>query len=198
MVTASRSPGAPPSGCAEQRANDHERDPGCIWGLSKLSPIYPLRLRPSLRRKRVVGAGTQSTGRFRSRGLSWYARHMTITLNPEQEAWLETRVASGDFASVEAAARQLIDERIAERALEEGDDLAWAKPYIDEALAEIARGEEITLEEHKLAMRQGLLRFGLSGEGRCYAVRRRGHGGDHCRSRSQGRACRRRPLQCLF
>jgi antitoxin ParD1/3/4 len=74
---------------------------------------------------------------------------MTITLNPEQEAWLETRVASGDFASVEAAARQLIDERIAERALEDGDDLAWAKPYIDEALAEIARGEEITLEEHK-------------------------------------------------
>jgi antitoxin ParD1/3/4 len=74
---------------------------------------------------------------------------MTITLNPEQEAWLETRVASGDFASVEAAARQLIDERIAERALEEGDDLAWAKPYIAEALAEIARGEEITLEEHK-------------------------------------------------
>jgi antitoxin ParD1/3/4 len=70
-------------------------------------------------------------------------------LNPEQEAWLETRVASSDFASVEAAARQLIDERIAERALEEGDDLAWAKPYIDEALAEIARGEEITLEEHK-------------------------------------------------
>ena len=74
---------------------------------------------------------------------------MTITLNPEQEAWLETRVASGDFASVEAAARQLIDERIAERALEDGDDLAWAKPYIDEALAEIARGDEITLEEHK-------------------------------------------------
>jgi antitoxin ParD1/3/4 len=74
---------------------------------------------------------------------------MTITLNAEQEAWLETRVARGDFASVEAAARQLIDERIAERALEEGDDLAWAKPYIDEALAEIARGEEITLEEHK-------------------------------------------------
>jgi antitoxin ParD1/3/4 len=74
---------------------------------------------------------------------------MTITLNPEQEAWLETRVARGDFASVEAAARQLIDERIAQRALEEGDDLAWAKPYVDEALAEIGRGEEITLEQHK-------------------------------------------------
>ena len=43
---------------------------------------------------------------------------MTITLKPDQEAWLKSRVASGDFASVEEAARQLIDERIAERALE--------------------------------------------------------------------------------
>lgn len=49
---------------------------------------------------------------------------MTITLKPEQEAWLKTRVASGDFASVEEAARQLIDERIAERMAEENDDLA--------------------------------------------------------------------------
>ena len=52
-------------------------------------------------------------------------------------------MASGDFASVDAAARKFIDESIAERALEDGDDLAWAKPYIDEALAEIARGDEI-------------------------------------------------------
>jgi hypothetical protein len=29
---------------------------------------------------------------------------MTITLHPDQEAWLEARVTSGDFASVEAAA----------------------------------------------------------------------------------------------
>ena len=74
---------------------------------------------------------------------------MTITLNPDQEARIKTRVASGDFASVEEAARQLIDEALAERALEESDDMAWAKPYVDEALAEVARGEEITLEEHK-------------------------------------------------
>jgi antitoxin ParD1/3/4 len=38
---------------------------------------------------------------------------MTITLDPEQEAWLKSRVASGDFASVEEAARHLIDDRIA-------------------------------------------------------------------------------------
>ena len=74
---------------------------------------------------------------------------MAITLNPDQEAQIKTRVASGDFASVEEAARQLIDEALAERALDESDDLAWAKPYVDEALAEVARGEEITLEEHK-------------------------------------------------
>ena len=74
---------------------------------------------------------------------------MTITLNPDQEARLKTRVESGDFASVEEAARQLIDEALAERALEESDDMAWAKPYVDEALAEVERGEVITLEEHE-------------------------------------------------
>jgi antitoxin ParD1/3/4 len=74
---------------------------------------------------------------------------MAITLTPEQESWLQAHVASGDFASIEEAARQLIDERIAERAAEESDDLAWAKPHVDEARAAVARGEFVTLEEHK-------------------------------------------------
>lgn len=69
---------------------------------------------------------------------------MSITLTPDQEAWLRAHVARGDFASVEEAARRLIDERIAERAAEGGDDLAWAKPYVCEA-----RGDTITLDEHK-------------------------------------------------
>jgi antitoxin ParD1/3/4 len=47
----------------------------------------------------------------------------------------EARVASGEFASVEEAARQVIAERIAERALEDGDDMEWAKSYVEEALA---------------------------------------------------------------
>lgn len=76
---------------------------------------------------------------------------MTITLHPEQQAWLESRVASGDFASVEDAARQLIDDRIAELELE-ADDLAWAKPYVDEAIAAVERGEHVTLEEHRAHM----------------------------------------------
>ena len=74
---------------------------------------------------------------------------MSITLTPEQETWLKAHVATGDFASIEEAARQLIDERIAERAAEESDDLAWAKPYVDEARAAVARGEFVSLEEHK-------------------------------------------------
>ena len=74
---------------------------------------------------------------------------MTITLNPDQEARLKTRVARGDFTSVEDAARQLIDEALVERALEESDDMAWAKPYVDEALAEVERGEVMTREEHE-------------------------------------------------
>jgi antitoxin ParD1/3/4 len=77
---------------------------------------------------------------------------MSITLTPEQETWIKARVATGDFASVEEAARQLIDERIAELANDEDgehDDMAWAKPYVDEARADIARGDVITLEEHR-------------------------------------------------
>jgi len=74
---------------------------------------------------------------------------MTITLHPEQEAWLKSRVARGDFASVEEAGRRLIDEALVERALEESDDMAWAKPFVDETLAEVESGEVITLDEHE-------------------------------------------------
>jgi antitoxin ParD1/3/4 len=74
---------------------------------------------------------------------------MSITLTPEQQAWCEAHVSSGDFVSVEQAARALIDERIAERALEAGADLSWAKPLVEEGLAALERGEFISLDEHK-------------------------------------------------
>jgi len=74
---------------------------------------------------------------------------MTITLTPEQHARLSAYVARGEFASIEEAVCQLLDERIFEREAEEHDDLAWAKPYIDEARAEAARGDVISLEEHE-------------------------------------------------
>lgn len=74
---------------------------------------------------------------------------MQIALTPEQHAWLAALVERGEFPSIDEAARQLIDERIAERIAEANDDLAWAKPYVDEALAAVARGEVTSLEEHK-------------------------------------------------
>lgn len=73
---------------------------------------------------------------------------MTISLTPDQQAWISARVARGDFPSLEDAARQLLDERIAERAIEE-DDLAWAEPYVNDALAAVARGDILTLDEHR-------------------------------------------------
>ncbi len=88
---------------------------------------------------------------------------MSITLTPDQETWIKAHVATGDFASVEEAARQLIDDRIAELAHDEGgepDDMAWAKPLVDEARAAIARGDVLTLEEHRArnAARRAALR----------------------------------------
>jgi antitoxin ParD1/3/4 len=74
---------------------------------------------------------------------------MPITLTPEQEAWIRAHVAAGDFASIEEAARQLIDDRIAELTEAGDDDLSWAKPYVDVARADMARGDLITLEEHR-------------------------------------------------
>lgn len=71
---------------------------------------------------------------------------MTITLLPDQESLIKAHVARGEFDSVEQAARKLIDEALAERAFEESD-LDWVKPYVEEAQAEFARGEVLSLED---------------------------------------------------
>jgi antitoxin ParD1/3/4 len=76
---------------------------------------------------------------------------MMIFLTPEQQAWLGAHVARGDFLSVEDAARQLIDERIAERSAAV-DNLAWVKPFVDEALEAVSRGEVISRADHQDAM----------------------------------------------
>ncbi len=80
-----------------------------------------------------------------------------MTLSARQQAWLDARIASGEFASAEEAIAHLIDERIAE---EEDDDMDWVKPLLDEARAEVERGEFLTLEEFKArnAARRSALR----------------------------------------
>lgn len=69
-----------------------------------------------------------------------------MKLTTEQEAWLTAHIESGEFSSPEDALARFIDERIAE---ESDDDMAWAKPYFDQGIADIARGDVITIEEHK-------------------------------------------------
>ncbi len=80
---------------------------------------------------------------------------MNIVLPPAQQQWLEAQIAKGEFASLEDAVRQIIAERMAF----EADDLAWAKPYVDEARAAVARGEVMTLEEHQLRVAAQLRAF---------------------------------------
>ncbi len=79
---------------------------------------------------------------------------MTITLTPEQSAWIEAHIARGDFPSVEDAARQLIDERIAEYNAEEADigDLAWARPLVNKAVEDVAEGRVLTRDAHEARM----------------------------------------------
>jgi antitoxin ParD1/3/4 len=86
--------------------------------------------------------------------------HMTFSVTPEQLAWINARVARGDFASAEEAARQLIDERIAERVLEEQDDLVRAGRHVDEALTAVARGHVISRGEHRFRDVARLAGFG--------------------------------------
>ena len=77
---------------------------------------------------------------------------MTVTLSPDQLAWIEARVAKGDYLDVDEAVRDLLATGIAEHEEAETDDMAWAKPLVDEALAELKRGEAMSLEEFEARM----------------------------------------------
>ena len=67
---------------------------------------------------------------------------MTIHLKADHEQWLSQQVAEGRFASVDEAVAQAIEAL----RLEDDDD-EWVRPYLEEAEASIARGEEIPGEE---------------------------------------------------
>jgi antitoxin ParD1/3/4 len=68
---------------------------------------------------------------------------MTIQLSPEQQRWLEAQVAAGHFASLE----QAVAVAIADLMATVEDDLDWAKPLVDEAAAELDRGEGVPADE---------------------------------------------------
>jgi antitoxin ParD1/3/4 len=77
---------------------------------------------------------------------------MQISLTREQQEWLEAKVAAGQFGSIEEAAAAAIADSMAG----EIDDMAWAKPYVDEARAAIERGDVLSIEEHKARMARRL------------------------------------------
>ena len=69
---------------------------------------------------------------------------MNITLPREQHEWLEAQVKAGAFDSVEDAIASIVTRHM----VIEIDDLAWARPLVDEGRAAIERGETLTLDEH--------------------------------------------------
>lgn len=67
---------------------------------------------------------------------------MTINLTPSQLEWLTAEVAAGRFGSIDEAAQAIINEHMAR----DLGDLDWVQPLLDDARAEVARGEVVTLE----------------------------------------------------
>jgi antitoxin ParD1/3/4 len=78
---------------------------------------------------------------------------MNITLPREQQEWLEAQVKAGAYDGIDDALSQFVAEHMEP----DIDDLAWAKPLVDEARSSIARGEGMTLEEYRARMTE---RFG--------------------------------------
>jgi antitoxin ParD1/3/4 len=67
---------------------------------------------------------------------------MQIHLTKDDEDWLRAQVAAGRFASLDEALAEAIDSLRAE-----DEAVAWAKPLVEEGLAELDRGESIPAEE---------------------------------------------------
>jgi antitoxin ParD1/3/4 len=72
-----------------------------------------------------------------------YIGRMNIKLPREQSDWLQTQVDAGHFSSVDDAVTMAVADFMAAG----NDGLAWAKPYVDEARAAVARGEVVSADD---------------------------------------------------
>ena len=77
---------------------------------------------------------------------------MTVQLSPEQRRWLEAQVKAGHFSSLE----QAVAVAIADLMATVDDDLEWAKPLVDEAVASVDRGEGMPGDEARARIRKML------------------------------------------
>lgn len=75
---------------------------------------------------------------------------MQIDLPEELAKTLQSAVAAGLYPSIEAA----IDHAITLILPTDDDDLAWAKPLVDEAREAIAKGDYLTLEQYRRGVKQ--------------------------------------------
>ena len=62
---------------------------------------------------------------------------MNVPLKRQDQEWLEAQVASGRFASLAEA----VETAVAKLKSDDVTDDAWAKPFVDDALAALERGE---------------------------------------------------------
>lgn len=69
---------------------------------------------------------------------------MNVKLPADQLRWLERKVDAGQFASVDEAVATAVGDFMALH----DDDLAWAKPYVDQARASMARGDVLSGEDY--------------------------------------------------
>ena len=69
---------------------------------------------------------------------------MNVKLPPEQQKWLEAEVAAGSFSSIDEALAVAVADLMAIHK----DDFAWAKPYVEQARASVARGDVLSGEEY--------------------------------------------------
>ena len=83
------------------------------------------------------------TGPLAKEALLAYTNAMNISLPSEQQKWLEAEVAAGRFDSIGDA----LAAAVAELMSADRTDLAWAKPYVEQARASVARGDVISGEE---------------------------------------------------
>jgi antitoxin ParD1/3/4 len=68
---------------------------------------------------------------------------MNIKLPPEQQEWLEAQVAAGSFTSMDEALAVAVADLMAIHR----DELDWAKSYVEQARASVARGDVLSGEE---------------------------------------------------
>lgn len=71
---------------------------------------------------------------------------MQIELTKEHEAWLREQVKAGRFANTDDAVRFAIDT-VAASADTDDDDMIWAKPLIEQGIADVQAGRIVSHDD---------------------------------------------------